>query len=108
MVNLVLKQMQKQPVEALALNAIFAVNFDQASEFSGLCVLSHCDETSINFALFNLKHPHGGARLRVGPGGWTARAALHCVHIEAIDDQIVIQGGANASENASSGLREIK
>jgi hypothetical protein len=60
------------------------------------------DQAPIHICLRLPESIHCRAWLRVGPSGWAERTALHCVNIEKVDDQDMVQRSAHAREEAGA------
>jgi len=107
MMDLMLKQMKQQPVEPLALNALTAVDVNDAIEIGHAQALDHGNQSPIHFHLCISEHHCGAARLRVGPGRRPERPALHGVHVKEVDNQDVIERSAQAWKETGSRRHEI-
>jgi hypothetical protein len=107
MMNLMLEQMKQQPVHSLALDAVAAVDLDHAIEAGSAEALHDSDQSPVDLALRDSQQDRGVARLRVGPGRRSKRAALHRVDVKAIDNQDVIEGRAQAWKETAPRRHEI-
>ena len=65
------------------------------------------EQAPIDRGLGFLQRGDRGARLLVRPGGGAERAAFHGVDVEVVDDQDVVERGAQAWEEAGSSCGEF-
>ena len=65
------------------------------------------EQAPIDCGLRFLQCGDRGARLRIREGGGAQRAAFHRVDVEMVDDQDVVERGAQAWEEAGSFCREF-
>ena len=68
MINLMLKQVKQQPIDPLALNAITAVDVDDAIEIGHAQALDNGNQSPVHLALRSSEHDCSFARLGVRPG----------------------------------------
>ena len=107
MVDLMLVKVEQEPIHSLPLNAIASVYLDDTLKVGGAHALHDHDQTPIHFDLRDREHRSGLARLFVSPSCRSQRATLHCVHVEPIDNQDVIERGAQAWKEAGASGYEI-
>src|SRR3981189_1239412 len=107
MMNLMLKQVKQQPIDPLALNAITAMYVDHTIEIGHAQALDDSNQSPVRLALRISEHDCSFAGLRVRPGCRPKRAALHCVHVKAIDNQDVIECRAQARKETGPRRHEI-
>src|SRR5581483_3630665 len=101
MMNVVLEQMHQQAVAALLLHPRAAMDAnDLLREVVFAQPVAEGDQAVVDRALRPRQLGHGAARLFIGPGGRTQRAALQRVDIEMIDDEDVVQRCLDRGEEA--------
>jgi hypothetical protein len=100
--NLMLKQMQQKPVHSLMLNARATMHLDDTLQTMGVKAFDDGDQAPIHVCLRLSESIQGRAWLWVCPSCWPERAALHCVHVEKVDDQDMVQGSSHAREEAGA------
>src|SRR5579872_808512 len=99
--NVVLEQMHQQAVAALLLHPRAAMDAnDLLREVVLAQPVAEGDQAVVDRALRPRQLGHGAARLFIGPGGRTQRAALQRVDIEMIDDEDVVQRCLDRGEEA--------
>ena len=101
-VNVVLEQMQQQTVHPFALDGGAAMHGDDALQSGAVERFHDGEQAPIHRGLCFLQRGNGLARLLVRPGVGPERAAFHRIDVEVIDDQDVIERGAQARKEAGS------
>src|SRR6187551_859193 len=102
MMHLVLEQMQQQSVHPLALDGGAAMHGDDAPQAGAVERFDDLEQTLVDGGLGLLQRGDRYARLLVRPGGGAERAAFHRVDVKMVDDQDVIERGAQAWKEAGS------
>jgi hypothetical protein len=105
--NLMLENMEQQPVEPFVLNVVGAVNVHDALKASLVQFLDNGDQAAVDFRLCHLQGDDSLAGLRVLAEGQAARATLHCVNVKPINDQDMVECGAQAWKKAGARRLEV-
>src|SRR5271169_4694166 len=100
--NLMLKQMQQKPVHPLTLNTCATMHLNDAPQTMRVQAFHNGDQAPIHICLRLPDSIHCRAWLWVCPSCWPERTALHCVNIEKVDHQDMVQGSAHAREEAGA------
>ncbi len=106
MVNLVLEQMQQNPVAALDLVMIATIERDPGRQVRLGQPGTQLQQAPIDLGLGPLQAGDRRARQRLGPGGRAEAAARQTVDIEPVDHQDVVQGRLQRGEEADPGCLE--
>src|SRR6476660_1415748 len=107
MMHLVLEQVQEQAVHPLLLDVGATMHGNDALQSSLVKFFDHAEQTLIYLSLRLLERRNSPAGLVIRPGGRPERAAFHGVHVEAVDDQDMIERGAQAGKEACSFRDEL-
>ena len=75
---------------------------DDALQAGGVECFDDLEQAAMDGGLRLLQRHDRGAGLLVRPGGGAERAAFHGVDVEMVDDQDVVERGAQAGEEAGS------
>jgi hypothetical protein len=102
MMHLMLEQMQQQTVHPLALDGGAAMHGDDALQAGGVERFDDLEQAPVDCGLGLLQRGDRCARLLIRPGGRAERAAFHRIDVEVIDDQDVVERGAQAWKEAGS------
>src|SRR5437899_251228 len=97
-----LEQVQEQTVHPLALYGGAAMHGDDALQSGRVERFDDLEQTPIDRGLSLLQRANRCTRLLVRPGGRAERAAFHRVDVKMVDDQDVVERGAQARKEAGS------
>jgi hypothetical protein len=107
MMDLMLKEMEQHVIHPFALNARSAVQFNDALKAVSRERLHDRNQPAVNLLLCLAQSGYGFARLLVRPGCQAKFPALHRIHVKAIDNENMIEGGHQAWEETDSRRREF-
>ena len=107
MMDLVLEQMQEQPVAALGLDAGISVEAHSGAERLLRQGIADGNEPPIDSRLLALQVRHGGAGHPVGPRLGAEPAALEAIDVEPVDDQDVVERRLEAGKEAGPRRLEL-
>ena len=88
--NLMLKQMQQKPVHPLTLNTGATMHLNNALQTMRVQAFHNGDQAPIHICLRPPESIDCRAWLRGCPSCRPERAALHCTHVEKVDDQDMV------------------
>ena len=102
MVHLVLEEVQQPTVHPFALDGGAAMHGDDALQSGAVECFDDLEQTAVDCGLGFLQRGNRRARLLIRPGGRSERAAFHRVDVKVVDDQDVVERGAQARKEAGS------
>ena len=102
MMHLVLEQVEEQAVHPLALDGSVAMHGDDALQSGAVERFDDREQTPVYRGLGFLERGNRCTRLLVRPGRRAERAAFHRIDVEVVDDQDVVERGAQAWKEAGS------
>ncbi len=105
--DLMLKQVKQQPIDSLALNAITAMDVHDTIKVGRAQALDDGNQSPVRLALRISEQDRSFARFPVRPGRRPQPAALHRVHVKAIDNQDMIERRAQARKETGPRRHQI-